>query len=51
MFVYGIENAIPVKKRKFALENIQNNVFVIRTLYGKNVVSVCQNSTMLDLKK
>ncbi len=51
IFVYVVGNASPVKKPKIAVENAQNNVFVMNVFFEKNIENVWQRSIVFDVRK
>lgn len=51
VFVYIVKNATLVKKPKTAVENTQNNAFVIFVFFKGNIMSMWQRTTLLDIKK
>lgn len=51
VFVYIVKNATLVKKPKTAVENTQNNAFVIFVFFEGNIMSMWQRTTLLDIKK
>lgn len=51
IFMYKVENIILVKKQKFIIEDLQNNIFIMYACYRKNIVSIYQNNIMFDINK